>query len=231
MSGKPDDFLDLLHLIVNDQVAEVARRVQAKPALATMEFASGATRESRMLFFFPGISRYLNGGDTALHMAAAAFSRPSAELLIGAGADCRARNRHGAEPLHYASDANHWSPARQAETIAYLLGLGAAPDVLDDLGVAPLHRAVRTRSSAAVRVLLEGGAPVRQPNHSGSTPLHLAVQTTGRSGSGTALAREEQVAIIRLLLASGAEVSDRDGSGKSVEEAATGDWVIAALRG
>jgi len=231
MSGKPDDFLDLIHVIVNGQDADAARRVAANPALATMAFAGGATRESRMLFFFPGISHYLNGGDTALHMAAAAFSRASAELLIGAGADCRARNRHGAEPLHYASDANHWSPAAQAETITYLLEKGAAPEVLDDLGVAPLHRAVRTRSSAAVRALLHGGADPRQPNHSGSTPLHLAVQTTGRSGSGTPLAREEQAIIIRMLLAAGAHVTDRDGSGKQVDEVATGDWVLAALRG
>src|SRR3984885_5728268 len=108
-------------------------------------------------------------------MAAAAFRRPVAELLVAHGADCRARNRRGAEPLHYAADANRWSPAAQAETIAYLVLVGADPNAVDNSGVAPLHRAVRTRSLAAVRALLDGGANPRQPNKkSGSTPLHLA---------------------------------------------------------
>jgi len=35
--------------------------------------------------------------------------------------------------------------------------------------------AVRTRSVAAVRALVNGGADVRRPNGAGSTPLHLAV--------------------------------------------------------
>ena len=118
-------------------------------------------------------------------MAAAAFRRPVAELLVAHGADCRAKNRRGAEPLHYAADANHWDPTAQAETIEYLLSVGADPNALDKSGVAPLHRAVRTRSLPAVRALLDGGANPRAPNKAGSTPLHLAVQTTGRGGSGS----------------------------------------------
>ena len=39
--------------------------------------------------------------------------------------------RRGAEPLHYAADANHWDPAAQAETIAYLLSAGADPHAVD----------------------------------------------------------------------------------------------------
>ena len=74
----------------------------------------GATREDASAFFFTEIAHYLYAGDTALHMAAAAFRRPVAELLVAHGADCRARNRRGAEPLHYAADANHWDPAAQA---------------------------------------------------------------------------------------------------------------------
>ena len=76
-------------------------------------------------FFFPEIAHYLYAGDTALHMAAAGFRRPVAELLVAHGADCRARNRRGAEPLHYAADANRWNPTAQADTIRYLLSIGA----------------------------------------------------------------------------------------------------------
>jgi hypothetical protein len=146
------------------------------------------------------------------------------------GADCRARNRRGAEPLHYAADANHWEPAAQAETIAYLISVGADPDALDKSGVAPLHRAVRTRSLPAVQALLDGGANSRLPNAAGSTPLHLAVQTTGRGGSGAPHAREQQEGIIRLLLERGARLADRDGRGKAVPQATTSEWARAVLR-
>src|SRR5581483_9048719 len=168
------------------------RRLAASPSLATTSADVGATRQEAATYFFREIRHYLYAGDTALHMAAAAFRRPIAELLVAQGADCRAKNRRGAQPLHYAADANRWEPAAQAETIAYLLSVGADPDALDKSGVAPLHRAVRTRSLPAVRALLDGGADPRAPNRAGSTPLHLAVQTTGRGGSGSAHAREQQ---------------------------------------
>jgi Ankyrin repeat len=62
-----------------------------------------------------------------------------------------------------------------------------------------------------------------------STPLHLAVQTTRRGGSGSDLARQQQAAIIALLLERGASPSDEDGQGKSVLEAATSEWVRSLL--
>jgi ankyrin repeat protein len=150
-------------------------------------------------------------------------------VLIEHGALCRAKNRRGAEPLHYAADANHWDPAAQAETIAFLVAAGADPAAVDRSGVAPLHRAVRTRSLAAVRALLDGGAQARQPNKAGSTPLHLAVQTTGRGGSGSLQAREQQAAIVRLLLERGARLTDRDGRGRDVYRAATSESMHALL--
>jgi ankyrin repeat protein len=190
----------------------------------------GATRQQAGAFFFTDIAHYMYAGDTALHLAAAAFRRQVAALLVARGARCRAKNRRGAEPLHYAADANRWDPLAQAETIDYLIAAGADPDAPDRSGVSPLHRAVRTRSFAAVRALVEGGADPRRPNQAGSTPLHLAVQTTGRGGSGSPEARAQQAAIVRLLLERGARVSDRDERGKDVYQAATGDWIRAVLQ-
>jgi len=83
--------------------------------------------------------------------------------------------------------------------VTCLIGAGADPNALDKSGVAPLHRAVRTRCMAAVRALLAGGADPNLANKSGSTPLALATQTTGRGGSGSPEARREQVEIVRLL--------------------------------
>src|SRR5437868_4486494 len=101
-------FLDFIRVVVAGDMDQVSLRVQGNPALATMSAMVGASRESSSAFFFPDIAHYLYAGDTALHMAAAAFQRSLAEVLVAHGADCHARNRRGAEPLHYAADTNHW---------------------------------------------------------------------------------------------------------------------------
>lgn len=223
-------FFDFVRVVVAGDLHEVSSLLARDPALATTASHVGATRQDASDFFFGSIAHYLYAGDTALHMAAAGFRRAVAELLIAHGADCRAKNRRGAEPLHYAADANHSDPAAQAATIAYLLTVGAEPNTVDRSGVAPLHRAVRTRSLAAVRALLDGGANPRQPNKAGSTPLHLAVQNTGRGGSGSPHAREQQADIIRLLVERGARVTDRDGQGRTVQQAATSESIRALLK-
>ena len=222
-------FLDFVQLVADGKLDEVSLRSSASPALATMASPVGASRQEAKTFFFARISHYLYAGDTALHVAAAAFCRPIAELLVSHGADCRAKNRRGAEPLHYAADANRRAPQAQADVIEYLISIGADPNAVDHSGVAPLHRAVRTRSLSAVRALLDGGANSRQPNKAGSTPLHLAVQPTGRGGSGSDEARRQQLGIIRLLLERGAKPTDRDGRGKQVYQAATSAWIRTML--
>ena len=150
-------------------------------------------------------------------------------MLVGEGGDVRARNRRGAEPVHYGADgspgAPYWDPAAQAEVVAYLIEAGADPDALDNGGVAPIHRAVRTRSPLAVSALLSHGADPKLMNKSGSTPLHLAVQNTGRSDSGSDEARDGQARIIALLLAHGARPTDTDAKGKTVTSAASSDWI------
>jgi hypothetical protein len=222
-------FCTFVRNIVKGEIDEVSSLLVANPTLATMPAEVGASRQAAAEFFFSEIGHYLYAGDTALHMAAAAFRRPVAELLVAHGADCHAKNRRGAQPLHYAADANHWGPAAQAETIEYLLSIGADPNALDKSGVAPLHRAVRTRSLAAVRALLDGGANPTAPNKSGSTPLHLAVQTTGRGGSGSNHARDQQMRIIRLLMERGASPTDKDGNGNEVSQAVTSEWIQTLL--
>lgn len=231
MSKVKSIYLEFVRQVVTGDTDEVSRRLAATPSFATATSDVGATRQDASTFFFSEIAHYLYVGDTALHMAAAAFRRPVAELLVGHGADCRARNRRGAEPLHYAADANHWDPTAQVETIEYLMSVGADPNALDRSGVTPLHRAVRTRSLPAVRALLDGGANPKTPNRSGSTPLHLAVQTTGRGGSGSEHARQQQAGIIGLLLERGASPTDKDGRGKQVRQAATSDWIQTLLMG
>jgi ankyrin repeat protein len=186
-------------------------------------------------YFLPEIGHAVYAGDTALHIAAAAYGADIAQELVAKGATPRARNRRGAEPLHYAADGSpgseRWNPDAQASIVEYLIRAGADPNSSDKNGVAPLHRAVRTRSASAVRVLLEHGADPRRKNGSGSTPLHLAVQNTGRGGSGVAAARVQQAEIIRLLVEHGGRVTDKDDRGRTVVQSVSSAWIEPLIRG
>ena len=171
--------------------------LNAAPSLATDRLAR------RDEFFIGQCHAQVYEGDTALHAAAFAYDGDMAGELVARGADVRARNRRGAEPLHAAvtgvPGAANWSPTRQKAVIEYLIGAGADPNAAALGGVAPLHRAVRNRCSAAVEALLRAGANPSSATHRGSTPSDLARRTTGRGGVGSPAARAEQRIIIDLL--------------------------------
>jgi hypothetical protein len=227
-------LMPLLRAIAEGDHKRASALIEATPDLARESASVGATRSSATDYFFPEIGLYLYAGDTALHFAAAGYRTDIAKDLILHGANPGARNRRGAEPLHYASVGSprsaHWNPPAQAATIKFLIRSGSQPNATDKSGVTPLHRAVRTRCAAAVRALLENGASSRLGNGSGSTPLHLAVQNTGRGGSGEAEARVQQEAIIRLLLEHGARLTDTDHRGKRVSASITSGWIRELLR-
>jgi hypothetical protein len=197
-----------VEVIVSGDSVTAIRLLDASPHLAKQCAARGARRQAAKENFFDRIKHYINEGDTALHMAAAANQARVAEELISRGADVRARNRRGAEPLHYAVDGGPdspmWDPNGQTMIIARLIRAGADPNAIDKSGVAPLHRAVRNRCAAAVRTLIEGGADPRAPNRNGSTPILLATLNTGKSGSGSQGAKEQQREILRILKEHGA---------------------------
>jgi Ankyrin repeats (3 copies)/Ankyrin repeat len=234
MGDSDDAALHRLLRAIASRSGPVASRLLAEsPALAGLAIKAGATRQAPEANFFEEITHYAYAGDTPLHIAAAAYQREIAEALVSRGANVGARNRRGAEPLHYAADgvpgSDAWDPDAQYAIVEFLTRAGADPNSEDKSGVAPLHRAVRTRCSAAVRALLGNGADATRTNKSGSTPLHLAVQNTGRGGSGSAISREEQTKIIRLLLDQGARPSDKDSSGRSVKDCVATDWIQELL--
>jgi ankyrin repeat protein len=160
-------------------------------------------------------------GDTPLHLAAAGLRYDAARALLAAGTPVNAVNRRGATALHYACDARPlsptWDPDGQRRLIELLVSVGATVDQPDRGGVTPLHRAVRARSPAAVAALLSAGAdPRAATSKAGSTPLHLAVASTG--ASGTAGTGDCQLEIVRLLLAAGATMADVDRNGIPVAD-------------
>ena len=157
------DLMALLRAIAEGDGEGARALVRGSPDLARTCGAGRARRGNpRRPHFLEGVRHYVYAGDTALHVAAAAHDAGLATFLLDLGADPRARNRHGAEPLHYAADGAPglpgWDPGAQAAAIACLIAAGADPNAADKRAVTPLHRAVRTRSAAAVGALLEGGA-------------------------------------------------------------------------
>jgi ankyrin repeat protein len=211
MPADASELMRLMRAIAEGDTAPVSKMLAAAPSLARQPLNVGASRQEATDFFFDDIKHYVYGGDTALHVAAASYQVDIAHALVSAGADVTARNRRGAQPLHYAADSfpgdSHWHPQAQTATIAYLVAAGADPNATDKSGVAPLHRAVRTRGAASVRALLDAGADPRRPNKSGSTPMKLATRNTGRGGAGTPEALAEQAEIIRMLEVHGAEAT------------------------
>ncbi len=172
---------------------------------ASASFSGGATRLGPELggSFLKEIGHYIYEGDTALHFAAAAYRTRMVDQLVKAGANVRAKNRRGGEPLHAAAfgspGSDRWDPAAQTATIVCLIKAGADPNAPNMDGATPLHRAVRTRCAGAVRTLIAHGADPNRRNKSGSRAVDLARQTTGRSGSGSPEAKAQQIEILEIL--------------------------------
>ena len=80
-----------------------------------------------------------------------------------------------------------------------------------------------------MKFLLKAGGDPRLKNKSGSTPFHLAVQNTGRGGSGADEAKAAQRQIISEFVALRVSTALKDGNGKSVLDWATSDWVREML--
>jgi hypothetical protein len=191
------DLTELLVAIAHLDHAGAGQLLDTDPALVTAAVARADE------FFLAERLAQVYQGDTALHAAAFSYDAAMARDLIGRGADIGARNRRGAEPLHAAvlgvPGTPSWDPARQREIIACLVQAGAEVDAVAVGGVTPLHRAVRNRCAVAVEALLAAGADPGLANDRGSTASDLAQWTTGRGGSGSAAAKQEQGRIIELL--------------------------------
>lgn len=222
----PDALQTLFKAIFEDDRSKVRDLVKQKVDLVKSGAAKAGLEAS--------IVHWIYVGDTALHVAAAGHRVEIVKSLLDAGADVgAAKNHRRSQPLHYAADgyseSPSWDAARQVATIRVLIEAGADLGAQDKNGATPLHRAVRTRCTAATEFLLNAGSDPTLRNKPGSTPFHLAVQNTGRGGSGSTKAKDAQRQIIFAFLDHGVKPTIKDGKGKTVLDWAKSDWIRELL--
>lgn len=100
----------------------------------------------------------------------------------------------------------HIVVARRDETwLMFLLQRGADPNLADNRGVTPLLLACRMGFVTGVEALVKNGARVDESNATGETPLISAV--LGKN-----------LALVRVLLAAGADPGRADSSGRSAAD-------------
>lgn len=120
--------------------------------------------------------------------------------LLGNGAKTCARDNTGKTVLHLAiKHSGRWG---YHETVMpkLLLDYGAELGVVDNLGWTELHSAALHGSTDIVRLLLERGADIENPNP--TTPLHVAIH-------------HGRLEVVKLLLEKGANVDVPNKNGRT----------------
>src|SRR5258707_10576756 len=116
------DLRRLLVAIANLDHKAAADLLNATPSLATARLAR------RDEFFLAERLAQVYEGDTALHAAGFSYDAELARDLVKRGADIRARNRRGGEPLHAAvmgvPGSAGWNPKRQRDVVLSLIDAG-----------------------------------------------------------------------------------------------------------
>ena len=171
--------------------------------LADAASAGDAGTVSRLLAEDPGLaSDYTDEGWTALHLAATA---EIAAMLLDAGADIDARNRHrvfgpGNSPLSAAVYQD------RRDVVRLLVERGVNVNQADNAGWMPLHLAVANGRVETARMLLKAGADAHaQTGDAGAeqwrnkTPLAL-LAIDDRTGEGGTPVSPEADAEMRSLL-------------------------------
>ncbi|MSP60797.1 MAG: hypothetical protein EXR72_10735 [Myxococcales bacterium] len=78
-------LMALVRAIAAGDAVAASRMITERPALARAAAQAGATRAASTEFFLSEIQHYRYGGDTPLHIAAAAYQPDIARELIRAG--------------------------------------------------------------------------------------------------------------------------------------------------
>ena len=180
----------LVFLVPLPDMTEAAGRISRNRLVEAARSGNGEALRS-LLAAHVDVNQRQADGATALHWAAHRDDLDDAVLLIDAGADVKASNDLGVQPLWLACING------SAPMVRVLLGAGADPNAAPSSGETPLMHAARSGSLDAVRHLLLNGAEVNA-----KTPVEE------QTALMWALA-EKHAEVSRTLIEHGAEVSAR----------------------
>jgi len=141
-------------------------------------------------------------GLTPLMRASVLGKKELLVLLLAAGSQPDAIDKHGKSALMYASEAGH------IQSIELLLGAGADMDATSQVGRTSLMYAISADDPQVIEYLLKSDvlksdARLHVVDHDGETPLHIAVNQNRR------------VAVVEALLSGGADVNARNNEGQT----------------
>jgi ankyrin repeat protein len=165
------------------------------PSMIDLLIAHGAAVDARNCY-----------EDTPLLLASRYYNARLLPVLLRHGADARAYNTQGATPLHLVcgfSGGDH-------EAAKLLVEHGADVNAVDVFGLTPLHwffDAPRPKELRKVEFLLEKGADINALSRDGRSPLKEAFNDFRRCMNWGLEYGDGAVAVIRLLIANGADVS------------------------
>ena len=148
----------------------------------------------------------------------AIYSRDESRVrsLLAAGADPNARPRPWANHVGVVIIGATNVAGKSAKIVQALLDAGADPNVFDENGVTPLHRAAG-KSAEIVQALLASGADPEARDQYDSTPLHWA------AGFGN-------VEAVHALLAVSADQNIRDDGGCTPLHLAAGNGLSIKVK-
>ena len=109
--------------------------------------------------------------------------------------DVNARNADRMTPLHLACSSHN------VLKVKALCDIGADVDAIDSVGRNALHTALFCGNNEVAQLLIMRGIAVNLPDHSGYTPLHVAIRHLS------------DIETIRLIADHGQDVNFRDGQG------------------
>ncbi|XP_046563655.1 uncharacterized protein LOC124272501 [Haliotis rubra] len=173
--------------------------------------------------------------ETAIHVACRSSNCTAVKMILANGGVLQARDQHGLSCLHHAV-----SVMNNGDVVKYLLQHGLQVNTVDTNGNTPLHSAVQVPfNEMVVELLVAMGADSTLTNQEGYAPLHLVcmdslahsleyvsvlktknrLHTAKESNTPLHLASmsfgESAPSVVKELLDSDANVSERNASGKT----------------
>lgn len=116
-----------------------------------------------------------------------------AEFLLSKGANLKARDQYGSEPLVFAIRG------RRKDMVEFLVSKGADVKAVDDQGLTPIYWA---RTTEIMEFIISKGGDPKTRTKNGVTPFHFMVESAPLN-------------VLELLLKKGADINAKDNEGRT----------------